>query len=451
VASRGNFSEMRDGIQVAERRRVRVALKHPALLAFLVFVAGTSLRVFYTLQVHRPEDFVISDMQIYVSLAQRFARSSDALGPWDVTHPLGYPTLLALLISEGGSLARAANVQIVVSSLVPPAIGLLGAVSFGPATGLLALVAGSIYFPFIEFGALFLAEIHFILWLTLAFAAFFGARRARRSGTSLALAAAGGVALSLAAAMKSVALPAALAFFALDGLVVARTPQRAAWLRRVLVVAVAAAPLLIVLARTCTRANEGKLCVTGNKVGADFLLGHYGRLAGIEWTPDRGHGFEFGSPGAHLRHYDERAKVPFFMTDSAANTAEAWRWIRQHPDEAVVLSLDHVYDAFFGVAMWPSYGNPSWPYAHLSQYAFILFLFLPAVFACARIAKRGPRAWLASRTALVLSPVVALAVTVALATGEVRYRIPFDAFFIVVASAFAVGDLSRADTPMQRQ
>jgi hypothetical protein len=429
---------------------VRAALKHPALIALLVVVAGTALRIAYTLHVHPPEDFIASDMQLYVSMARRLATSDEPLAPWDVTHPLGYPALLAFLISEGGSLARAVNAQIVVSSLVPPALGLLGAAAFGRATGLLALVAGGIYFPFIEFGALFLSEIHFILWLTLAFAAFFGARRAHAPKAALALAAAGGVALSIAAAMKSVALVAGLAFFVVDGLTLTRRSQRARWAARALVVALAAAPLLIVLARTCTRANEGKFCVTGNKMGADFLLGHYGRVAAIEWARDRGHGFEFGSPGSHLRHYEDRPKVPFFMTDGAGNTAEAWRWIVRHPGEAAVLSLDHVYDTFFGAAMWPSYGNPSWPVAHLSQYAFIVFLFVPTVLACARLARRGPRAWLASRTALVLSPIAALAVTVAIATGEVRYRIPFDVFFIVVACAFAVGDLSRVDDPDAR-
>ena len=52
-----------------------------------------------------------------------------------------------------------------------------------------------------------------------------------------------------------------------------------------------------------------------------------------------------------------------------------------------------------------------------------------------------------SRTALVLAPVVALTITVAIATGEVRYRIPFDVFFIVIACAYASRDLARVDGP----
>lgn len=420
-------------------------LRQPGLLVLLVYVVGIALRVEYTLHVHHPTAFVESDMAIYVALARRMAGASEPLMPWDVTHPLGYPALLAFLIPADGSLARMVNLQMVVSALVPLALGLLGAAAFGRRTGWLAIVFGSVYFPFIEYGALFLSEIHFILWLTLAFAGLFGARRARGRAASLSLAAAAGVALSVAIAMKSVALVAALSFIAADALAIvlasASVSWRARlspWLLRGVATAVGAAPLLGVLAGVCTRANAGQFCITGNKIGADFLLGHYGRIAGIEWAADRGHGFEFGSPGSYLRHYVDQAKVPFHMTDNAANTAEAWRWILAHPGEAVVLSLDHVYDTFFGVAMWPSYGNPSWLYAHLSQYCFIVFLFVPTLIFCSRIATRGARTFAANPLALVLSPIVALTLTVGMATGEVRYRIPFDIFFIIAACAFAM-------------
>jgi len=111
----------------------------------------------------------------------------------------------------------------------------------------------------------------------------------------------------------------------------------------------------------------------------------------------------------------------------------------------VVLSIDHVYDTFFGAAAWPTFNHPSWPYAHISQYVFIVLLFVPTVFACAAVLRRGARAALTSRTALVMAPIAALTITVAIATGEVRYRIPFDVFFIVIACAYVVGDVARVD------
>ena len=160
---------------------------------------------------------------------------------------------------------------------MPPAVGLLGAAAYGRRTGMLAVMFASLYFPFIEYGALFLSEIHFILWLTLSFAALFAAHHAAAGARRLALAAAGGVALSIAAAFKSVALPAAFLLGRRRGvaLLVARrrppTRRRALaqrlrpWLLRWAVVAVAAAPLLGVLARACTRANAGPLLRHGQQ------------------------------------------------------------------------------------------------------------------------------------------------------------------------------------------
>jgi hypothetical protein len=425
----------------------------------LVYACGIALRALYVYRAQDPMDFIYSDMGLYVGLAHRMAAHLPLIAP-DVTHPLGYPALLALLLSGGQSLSRVIHLQFVVSCLVPAAVGLLGAVAYGRRTGLLAVVFANLYFPFIEYGALFLAEIHFILWMALAFTGFFAARRALRRRTAIAALVAGGVALSIAASLKSVALPAAFMFFLVDGLAILARPtglrsepllrRLRPWLVRGALVAVAAAPLLGALARVCTTANEGRFCVTGNKMASDFLLGHYGRIADIEWRSPGHDLFRFGSPGALLRHYEDHAKVSFSMTDGAANKAEAWRWIGRHPGEAIVLSLDHVYDTFFGPTMWPTLNGNSWPFGHLTQYVFFVFLLLPTVLACARVLRRGARAAIATQTALTMAPIVALAITVAIATGEVRYRIPFDIFFIAIACAYLSGDLARVDLADQK-
>ena len=152
-------------------------------------------------------------------------------------------------------------------------------------------------------------------------------------------------------------------------------------------------------------------------------------------------------PRLLLRHYDAHVRVPISYTDNQRNTAEAWRWIGKHPGEAIVLSIDHIYDTFFGSSMWPTFNGGMWPYANLSQFLFIVLLFVPTVLACAGIVRRGWRAVVTSQTALVLAPVVALTIIVAIATGEVRYRIPFDVFFIVIACAYASRDLASVDGP----
>jgi 4-amino-4-deoxy-L-arabinose transferase-like glycosyltransferase len=430
-------------------------LNRPVLWVLLVYACGIAIRALYTYGVQSAEDLIYSDMGLYVGLARRIVAGMPLIRP-DVTHPLGYTALLAFLLSHGHPLSTAVHLQFIVSCLVPAAAGLLGATAYGRRTGLLAVVFASLYFPFIEYGALFLSEIHLIFWMTLAFACFFAVRRARSRGATIAAMLGGGVALSIAASLKSVALPAAFMFFVVDGVALLLARPRVTspaalllrlrpWAFRAALLAAGAAPLLGALARVCTTANDGLFCVTGNKMGSDFLLGHYGRIADIEWKSEGHDLFRFGSPGALLRHYDEHVKVPFSMTDNRANSQEAWRWIGRHPGEAVVLSLDHVYDTFLGPTMWPTLNGNSWPFGHLSQYVYFVFLLLPTVLAGARVARLGWRAALTSRTALVMSPVLALTITVAIATGEVRYRIPFDVFFIAVACAYLVGDVARVD------
>ena len=438
-----------------QSRRLKAVLNEPLLWVSLVYACGIGVRLMYTLIIQPPATTIYSDMGLYVGLARRIVGHMPLTAP-DVTHPLGYSELLAFLMAGGQSLTLAMNVQLVVACLLPPAVGLMCWAAYGRRTGLLAVVFSSLYFPFIEYGALFLSEIHFTFWLALAFAGLFAARRAHRRGAMIALALGGGLALSIASSLKSVALPAVFLYFVIDGvaLVLTRPAGDPAsswwrplkpWLLRGALVAVAAAPLLGVLARVCTRANNDQFCVTGNKMGSDFLLGHYGRIADIEWVSPGRDVFRFGSPGALLRHYDDHVSVPFSMTDGAANKRQAWRWIGDHPGEAVVLSLDHVYDTFFGSSMWPTFNHGSWPYGNISEYVFIVFLFIPTLLACGAIVRRGWRAVLTSRTALAFAPIAALTITVAVATGEVRYRIPFDIFFIAIACAYVVGDMARVD------
>jgi 4-amino-4-deoxy-L-arabinose transferase-like glycosyltransferase len=424
----------------------------------LVYLCGVAIRILYTLGFQRPETMLYADMQLYVDRARRFA-AGVPMDRADVTSGFGYPWMLAWLSPDGRTFVPAVIVQLIISCLLPLALGLLGAAAYGRRTALLAIVFGSLYYPFIEYGALFLTEIHFVFWLTLAFAGFLGARRAQTRGRGIACGVGGGIALSVAATFKTLALPAAFVYFVADGVAQALVRGGSApslswparlkpWVLRGAVAVLAAAPVLGVMSRSCTKAS-GHFCITGKEMGHDFLLGHYGRIADIEWNAGGGRDmYRFGSPSSHLRAYEQHVRVPFSIADAPANRAEAWRWVSAHPGEAIVLSLDHVYDTLFGPVMWPTMNNPkTWTLAAVSQFVFILFLFVPTVLALARVTRRGWRQTLTSRTFLVFTPIAALLLTVMLATGETRYRIPFDVFFIAIACAYLVSDLTRVDGP----
>jgi hypothetical protein len=80
--------------------------------------------------------------------------------------------------------------------------------------------------------------------------------------------------------------------------------------------------VLGVMSSVCTRVS-GRFCVTGKELGHDFLLGHYGRIADIEWNDPGRDVSKFGSPSSYLRNYQQHVKVPFSIGNAAANKEES--------------------------------------------------------------------------------------------------------------------------------
>jgi hypothetical protein len=428
--------------------------RYSLLLTGVIYCVGVAFRVIATFVTHRPENIIFSDMALYVDVAHALQKSSIwALSPNQVTHPLGFPILLSWLLPADGTYLPATLLQLTVSSLVPLAIGLLGAASFGKSTGYVGVALASVYFPFIELGSVYVTEIHFIFYMALGFAALLAATQTRTRGRRLTLAFFGGLALSIALTMKALALPATAAFFlvyafgalGVRGKAQVRDHWRT-WFGIAAMTLLGALPIASTHSAICTHANRGTFCIAGNKSSADLLLGHSGRVKIITWKGQHS-AFSFASPGAYQRGYLKLMDVPFDVFDGPANTRMALKWIAAHPSQAAILSLNHVYDAFLGPAMWPSIDRRTWPLGDLFQQLFVLFLLFPLACILKRECRPGLRSFVSSRVLLTLSPLVGLIVTLMIATGEIRYRVPFDMFIMVVVGAQWIGRLRAVPPP----
>ncbi len=408
-------------------------------------MAGVALRWLFVLHWHDPRDYVYSDMAVYVRVARQMAAGA-ALGPGDVTHPPGPSAVLAPLIRRDPSLALAVVVQLVVCALVPLAAGALGWVAFGPRCAAAAVAASSLYFPLIEYGGFFLAEVYFTVLLLGTMALLLASFDASRSRVALPLAALAGTGFSIAVAFKLLAVPTFAAVWGTYLLATRRGPGGArdtgGTLARLAAFVGGALPLLVVMADFCTSRNDGHFCVAGSKGPADFLLGHYGRIASLHWTD-----YWMSNPSAVMRGYTASPHLEYSMRDGARNLATAFAWMGRHPGETFVLSLDHLYDTFSGTAEWPSGLSALWPWAHLSGYVYVVFMLLPLVVGAVDAARaRGVRALVAGRAFLVASPVVGLALAVLLTNGEPRYRNAFDGILLVLVCALVVRRAARRAT-----
>jgi hypothetical protein len=414
----------------------------PSILTWAIYAFGVVIRWFYITLWHDPRKYVYSDMAMYTGLAKRLAKPGYIVNIGDITHPPGFTWLLMFFQRLDPGLQGQVYCNFVVCALLPLAVGALGWVTLGKRTGQGAVVLASLYFAFIDYGGYFLAEIHIALVATLTFVLYLAAMKLadreptrRRTAGFIVLAALAGFLFSVAMALKMVAMPAVLGFCALH-LLFSRTPRLR---NRGLVLAIflfAAAPLTAKLVHRCTVANEGHFCSGSNKSAADFLLGHYGRIESIEWRDPATPGLvvAFGSPAAYQHGYRKKETVPFLITNQKKNAEFAWKWIGDHKAEAFVLSIEHVWDCFGGSYPWPGNSTGIWPGSYLCHYLFLFVVIFPALVLLVDVLrKRGVMGLLRSVELLIVSPIIGVCVAVFVASGESRYRIPWDGVFIVLA------------------
>jgi hypothetical protein len=194
-----------------------------------------------------------------------------------------------------------------------------------------------------------------------------------------------------------------------------------------------ALPLVVAISYRASAAT-GRYVLASNKSAADFLLGHYGRIRQITWEDPGGSPIAFGSPSAPQRGYRQDRTLPFAVHDRERNRALAWSWVRAHPVDAILLSLEHVYDMLLGAWTWPSSATELASIVELYHMAYVGLVLFPALLVCANASRReGLRGFLGSRELLLLTPILGVAVAVFLSTGEARYRVPFDGVLLILA------------------
>lgn len=417
----------------------------PDVVTLVVLVAGSIWRYLHVFRWHDPRKYVYSDMQMYVDLSKRISRPDHVLRISDITHPPGMTELLAWVYQRDPQFGPMLWIQFLVAVLIPPAVGALAWLTFGRSSARWAAIATSLYFPFVDFAGYFLAENYLTLFAVLSLVAYFGALRVsevmapggRRTGLIVAIGVLGGLMFSIAAVMKMVAMPAIGGFIILHFLFT-HGPSRKI---RALVIAAAVVgsiPLMAWQADRCTKANEGKFCSGSNKAPSDFLLGHYGRIQGITWRDPKKPGHVgFGSPAAYQHGYRDKPEVPFLITDSKKNYEYAWKWIKKNPWQSLVLGFEHVWDAFGGSLTWPAVATSYWPHAQAAHYGFLAFLLFPTFMLLVDVArKRGVVGLIRSMELAVFAPLFGVILSIFVATGETRYRIPWDATFLILGMEF---------------
>jgi len=402
------------------------------------WLLGGFARLVYIIVLHPATKHVYSDMQGYYDRAVRFAMHSPE-NISDTLYPPGMPMMLGWLFRLDPSLYLAMIVQWLLSLVTMGLVWLIARRVYGTSAAVVALVIATLYFPFVHYASLLLAEAGFTvfalgsIWLLLV------ALQATTRRIALMAALLAGVAVGLASAFKNTMIGP----FAVTGLVCAvyafRTrhqyPMRG-FIAISLALLIGLSTLMVPLAQRCTRINDGHFCVSANNIGMNILLGHYGPVREFRWV-DNPHQITlyFTAIESTFRGYTGDVTLDFGAYDSKRNTDLALAWIAAHPAEALWLSLRNVWSLFAAPTFWPPAQSGRLDWGKFSQCFFWCVILIPAFTRLARCAtamlrfeRERLKEW------IVLAPIIGLMISVFISITEVRFRIPFDGLFIVLAA-----------------
>lgn len=398
------------------------------------WLGGGLLRLVYLLVLHPPQRHVYSDMAGYVGRA-RALLDGRVEGIADSLYPPGAAHLFALLLKfdlDGGLFII---VQWLISLATMAGLWLLARRLYGNGVAVLSLAVVALYLPLFHYAGLFLAENPFTCLLVWAWVLLLRAIDAPLPASTALWALGAGLLAGLAASLKAtILLPVLVTGLLL--LVWLRVQRRRGALTLVFGVGLGLATVLLPLAERCTRLAEGHFCLVSTNTAMNALMGHAGAKAEFRWFDGaRQMTFSFTSPSAPLRGYSERVDLHFGAYDVPANLAELQRRIAADPQMALASSLRNVADLFVGRHFWPAavYGQRDWGRAFQNLYKWAL---LPL--ALLWLLWRAPRMVRMKADSLsewlLLTPMLGLMATAFISLGEVRFRIPFDGFVIILAA-----------------
>ena len=416
------------------------------VIAIIIFAIGLWWRTEYLFYTHPPTQYIYSDMQGYVSSAINFFNPAYTPSIGDTLYPPGMAYFLGSLYKLDHSWKLAIFAQWLLSAVIPILMAIIATLLFNRITALAVLMIGSLYFPFIDYAGYFLAENPFIFMMLISSICLLLALRSSHWTKMAWWGILAGFSTGVGAAFRSVILaPAMLTAIYLAIMAIKHRN------RRIPVVIVSTLigllVVLIPLSLRCTRLNDNRFSIISTNGGLNFLQGHYGHAGHFKFhDKKRGHYYEFGNPTVLYKRYEEEVHLACGPYDANKLQDIAWEWIRSHPLDAALNSIEHVFDLYFGSVQWPTSHTDQRRWALLFQYLYLVALLLPALFRLQQ--NTGSMARLdksAFSDSILWLPNVGIIATALLIIGEARYRIPFDAYTIILAAAFFVKATPRSE------
>jgi hypothetical protein len=390
----------------------------------LLLLVGIALRFIYTFYIHPLDHSIYSDMANYLRLADLMMEEK-----WEKGHffqPIGFPLIIYFLKKISSDWMQWLTIlHLLTASGTLWLVWKISSKSFGKKVGFISLLLATFHVPWIIFSGMILAENFFIF--SLALLAFWTQKLLNRTNMKNAL-------LWALIFFTAFLLKGTHIFFAPLMLITLFIYKKRTALLPILVIGSTIFSGML-LHGLFTYQRVGQFQMSASAGGLNFVEG---KCLTKDNTDSAG--YRWHSPLYFQLGINEAKKWDRPFTDSSYFMKEGLNCIKKNP-LVLVQSLESIPFLFMGNTMWPS------SHMHFSEwtrlYELYFAFFLITGFICfINFSRAG---FQGQEFIIWLCPVMALFICVYIFKSEIRFRVPFDVWFIPLATKGCY-DLIRSKT-----
>lgn len=380
-----------------------------------LFILAVLLRVFYLLKGPVLSSEIYSDMKIYIGISNDIGN-----GIWKATHffqSIGYPLIISFLRQlTSNTVLVITGLQALSSLVTVSCMYLLTKESLGKRAAQISLFIGAIHLPWILYGNFALPETFFTMFLSLC--ALLSLKIVKQDKRIVLYSRLWGLFFIAAFWLKGThALWGPL--FLIGLITLHRFRSIVSVFNIGLVVA-----LGLMLHGLLTYTKINKVQFSSSTSGLNFIEGKCPEKRNIDSL-----GYSWQSPLYYQMglHQGKTWDRPF--TESGYFFKEGLKCIAKDPF-VLVQSFESIPFLFYGNQMWPFNRKPFARYVRLYELLFTIFLVTGL---CVFLATFKSRKGSAEEFIVWVIPVIAIFLCVYIFKSEIRYRVPYDIWFIPIA------------------
>jgi len=398
----------------------------------LIFSFALIVRLVFSLDIHPIQNFIFSDMNSYLDISTRLSLSDRSLA--NVFYPIGYP-LFIMLVSKVLPNLFFPTIAILQSLMGLISLILLYAISkniLSQKFRLIFLIILACYYPWIDFGGYLMSEtLATLLLILMVYLSFFSFNHRNLLWLFFLP-----IVIGLGTLVRAnLLLPGVflILWFA----------ARAITARGVIVLSCGFI-LTFLLSSQIYRYYGGISSPMALNGGLVFMDGQC-LLRGATDS----NGWSFGAPVFTQRNLQVEESFDQPFTNSGYFYRQGINCLIAKP-QRILGKLTELYYLFFDNVAWPSSDQPGFSAAMKVSHALFNATILPGLFIATYLFFKGRKKLFKTRLAIIFLTVSSLVATTVVYYADIRYRLPFDGFLILL-SLWAYQSLALKNSKLIRE